>query len=246
MLDNPPATHAPGVWSGVVEWAFRYGRDMGTDSARRNNLVSLADPDQRHAELQARLAELDAARDAVAAAQARLGQARDETYRAMRGYGVALVGAGQPFPLPVMRQLYWDHPEIAAEEIAHSFGLRHSSEVARTIGTDTRTLPCRSPREWGCQNTVTRSIRSRKDAISAPARWNRGQDPRCCPDCQVRAREEHRIQEEGHQRWQAEREVEDARERAALDAAIAAGLQPSVSYVEYPGFHGAWRVDDPT
>lgn len=68
-------------------------------------------------ELVAGLRRLGDARQAAALADQRVVQERGEVHRLVRLHGLALLAAGEPQPpRDLMRELYWDHPEVAVEE----------------------------------------------------------------------------------------------------------------------------------
>lgn len=207
-------------------------------------MTPLADP------AQARLAEeletlrlttdrLAEARRRLAEAEQALTETRDDVHRQMRTTGLAFLAAERPYPVDLLRELYWDNPEVHAEEIAHAFGMRAANEVSRIVGPDTRTLPCRNQ----CGNTVIRSIRSRAELTSRSLTGSR--DPRLCGDCRERTRQ---IEEERTARSREESRrlaAAHAAERARLEEAIKNGLQPTQVYASYPGFgnpNNAWSI----
>ena len=183
-------------------------------------------------------AALDAARERLMAAEQEMTQARDALHAQMRHTGLAFLSAGQPYPVDLMRELYWDYPEVHVDEIAHAFGLRSANLVSRTVGPDTRTMPCRN----ACGNTVTRNLQSRS-AINAKA-WRGSSDQRLCAACRERARADEEQRAAEHRRNSERQRAEMDAERTRLEQAIANGLKPTQVYASYPGFgrHSAWSL----
>lgn len=194
--------------------------------------------DQRLAVLRANLADLDDARENLLLAHEHLSQVRDAVERILPGIGNAYLAAEQPVPIPLIRELYWDNPELRAEEIAHAFGMRHGGEVSRMVGSEARELPCRGR----CGATVTYRATSRADRVKRQGwRW---QDRRFCEKCQRLAYEQHREDEERRMaQWAAESRLAES-ELQLLDEARSNGVLPRRVYVEYPGVPGTWLADE--
>lgn len=189
-------------------------------------------------QLQRTTGDLIAARENLHQAQERLTAARDAVHSQVRATGLAFLRAGLPYPVDVMRSLYWDYPEVHAEALAHAFGLRSASQVYEVVDPDNRSIPCGN----GCGADVVRSVRNRSD-VKPSTYWRGGsKDPTWCEDCRERARpDEERRAREAREQWAREREAQIA-ERARLEEAIANGLKPTQVYASYPGFGD---VDNP-
>lgn len=179
------------------------------------------------------------ARRLLADAEEALANARQAVHHQMRATGLAFLAADRPYPIDLLRELYWDNPEVHAEEIAHAFGMRAANEVSRTVGPDTRTLPCGNE----CGNAVIRSIRSRTELTSRSLTGSR--DPRLCADCREYARLVEAERAARHREDARRMRAAQAAERARLEEAIANGLKPSQVYASYPGFgdpNNAWSI----
>lgn len=196
----------------------------------------MTDYDVALSDLRAQMARMDDARERLRRAKADLGQVRDQTELAVMRAGAARWKDEQPFPLALVRELYWDHPEIRVTPIGHAFGMR-PAEVCRHVGPDTRTVECRG----GCGRQVQRDIQSRTDALCRS--WYAPEDPNMCSSCREGAL---RKRKESHAWWDREcarMEEEAKREEEALRRAIASGLRPESVSAVFPGFDGEWPVN---
>lgn len=207
--------------------------DQTDDNAGHDLAASLVA--ERMSAVRRALDEVEQVREQLADAGVAACSAKDAAQRAVLRLGAAVAAADHPADHHLMRTLYWDYPEVSADTIARAFGLRAANEVYRVVGPDTREWPCRG----GCGSPV---VLNRESRTGRP--WDRGsRDPRLCPACRERLVAEEREREV---EWNRRRALERAEDEAVLEqlkAAISQGLTPSGTYIEYPGYRGAYRLD---
>jgi hypothetical protein len=74
---------------------------------------------------------------------------------AMKNFGAAANIAEQAIPVSIIRSLYWEHRDIAAQDIAEAFGIHGGAQVHRYAGTFAD-FPCPA----GCGRTVRLTART--------------------------------------------------------------------------------------
>jgi len=172
---------------------------------------------------------LGAARDAVAAAQQRHESARQAVHKAMRRLGHAHQAAEQPMPRQTMRSLYWDHPDVRADEIAKAFEVRGGAGLlAPLVGPDEREVACAG----GCGRTMVRRKRNRTDAKMLTCEY-------CQREAQQAAAERRAWLEQHEADWNAAYD----RWASQVEALAAEGVFSGRVLVEHPDIPGVWRLD---
>lgn len=171
--------------------------------------------------------EIDRHEAVVAESKAMLDAAKAALTGQVSRYGAALSLKGDAANIALVREMYWDYPAVSVASLADLLNVRGSNGVHAYVGPSRAPIPCRG----GCGNEVVREVTSRAGANSRISlqRW--------CNDCQAE-REVKWAEQSRRSRAEAEAELEEFR------VALAEGRKPTAVYVELPGVHGTWRVDE--
>lgn len=170
------------------------------------------------------LAELVEARDRMETAKEAFHAARVSAGRAVRRYGAALLTAEQPVERSMLRSLYWECPDLRAEDIGAAFGF-HASEVFQYVGPyeqEGLCLRCGTAK-------VTRKVVNRSKVAERYPPWQ------YCAPCREVIEEEARVQAA---QWRAERQAEEREIARMREGAIREGRYRVVRLLEYEDQYG--------
>lgn len=185
-------------------------------------------------DVDAALAVLSEARDRRDEAEGAFQVARDGVGEALRLLGLTCLLEGTLPPLSLLRELYWQCPEVRVSDIGRAFAL-HASEVHRLAGPGIVTDRCRA-----CEVEVRRQVESRSGALTARSRFRwQSSDWRICDNC--RPRVAARLKE-ANERREREREAEDREYERIVEEARRAGKVRGVVIEEVAGVPTSWSM----
>lgn len=159
--------------------------------------------DEALAALEAAQAQMDAARDVVAA------RTRDLADQVTL-LGMSLRSTDAQADVGLIRRLYWDAPSLATQVVSEAFGLRAPSDVFRIARAATRNVPCR-----GCGLSREFQVKNRTHLTSLRSTL--------CEDCSARAQEQERQRKADLEvTWRRQSQMEaDYLDQAMIDYVLA-------------------------
>ncbi len=175
----------------------------------------------------------DLGQAAIAGTTAELEEALDALGDALAGLTAAQDRVDERRTHELIRCLYWDHPEVSADEIARALNCT-ATEVRVFAGVGIQRARCLDCGEVELERRVT----SRSAARQHGSSYGRGStDWRLCDSCRAKRREAEQRRNEKHQRELAE-------EERLRQQALREGRYRISKIIEFEGVGGAMFLPD--
>lgn len=185
------------------------------------------------ADLEEALDELGEALAGLTAARDRVEERRQAVHVHLRRLGAYHLAEGTKPPHELIRRLYWDYPEVSADEIARALNCT-TTEVRVFAGAGVQRAPCLDCGEV----ELERHVASRSAARQHGGYYGRGsRDWRLCDSCRATRREEE-------QRRHEERQREFAEEERLRQQALREGRYRISRIIEFEGVGGTMFLPD--